>query len=110
MKNVNLTLSIPIAQLSAIWKGEMDRLPANETFQLLIDYPFGGSREHYFKIKTGKNGLGLIGLLGKIGKAYEKIHERPEESGVFGHDIDDLRLEGVSVNFKTKVITLDVGS
>lgn len=106
----SVIIFIPVAQLSAIWQGEFDRLPANQTFDLILDYPFGGDREHHFPIKTGKKGMGLIALLGKIGKAYEKIYEDPEESGVFGHDIDDLQLEGITVNYKTKKITLGIGS
>ena len=109
-KNQNVTIFIPVAQLSATWKGEFDRLPANKTFDLVLDYPFGGTREHHFPIKTGKKGMGLVALLGKIGKAYEKIYEDPDENDVFGHDIDDLQLEGIQVNHKTKKITLSIGS
>jgi hypothetical protein len=106
----SITIFIPITQLDAIWRGELDRLPANQTFDLIIDYPLGGARAHHFPIKTGKHGLGLIGLLGKIGQAYKKLYEDPDENDIFGHDIDDLQLEGISVNFKTKKITLDIGS
>jgi hypothetical protein len=106
----SVTIFIPVAQLGATWKGEIDRLSANQTFDLVLDYPFDGERKHHFPIKTGKNGMGLIALLGKIGQAYEKIYEDPEENGVEGHDIDDLQLEGINVNYKTKKITLDIGS
>jgi hypothetical protein len=106
----SVSIFIPVSQLGASWKGELDRLPANQTFDLVLDYPFGGAVKHHFPIKTGKRGLGLIGLLGKIGQAYEKIYENPDDNGVFGHDIYDLQLSRVNVNFKTKVITLDVDS
>ena len=103
-------LHIPITYLGHSWKGELSKLPANKVYTLVIDYPFGGARKHLFPIKTGKKGLGLIGLLSKIGKAYEKIYKAPEKNGVFGHDIDDLSLAGMSINHKTKKITLMVDS
>jgi hypothetical protein len=106
----SVTIFIPVAQLSATWKGEFKKLPANKIFDLVLDYPFGGARVHRFPIKTGKKGMGLIALLGKIGQAYEKIYEDPDKNEVFGHDIDDLQLEGIHVNYKTKKITLDIGS
>lgn len=112
-KKVNkqsISLFIPVSQLGASWKGGLNKLPANQTFDLIIDYPFGGERKHHFPIKTGKHGLGLIGLLSKIGLAYEKIYENPEENGVFGHDISDLQLARVNVDFKAKTIKLDVDS
>lgn len=110
MKNQNITIFIPVSQLSTSWKGDFQKLPPNKTFDLVLDYPFGGTRVHHFPIKTGKKGMGLIALLGRIGKAYEKIYEDPEKNGVFGHDIYDLQLEGIRVNYKTKKINLDIGS
>jgi hypothetical protein len=110
MKNQNVSVHIPVTMLASYWKGDFQKLPANRIYELIIDYPFGGAREHHFPIKTGKHGLGLVGLLSKIGKAYEKIYEDPSTNGVFGHDIDDLNLSGVRVNHKTKKIRLDVDS
>jgi hypothetical protein len=104
------SLHVPITYLGSTWKGELSKLPANKTYTLVIDYPFGGEREHLFPIKTGKNGLGLIALLGKIGQAYEKIYSDPDAYGVFGHGIDDLALAGIDINHKTKKIELWVDS
>jgi len=106
----SLTMFIPVSQLDATWNGQLDKLPANQTFDLIIDYPFGGEHEYHFPIKTGKRGLGLMGLLNKIGKAYAKIYNDPDKYQVFGHDIGDLQLEGIKVNFKTKRIRLSIGS
>ena len=106
----SITIHIPIYYLNSIWKGDFKPLPANQIYNLVIDYPFGGERKHIFPIKTGKNGLGLIAILSKIGKSYNKIYENPEENGVFGHDITDLNLSGIKVNHKSKKITIDVDS
>jgi hypothetical protein len=103
-------LHIPITYLGSTWKGKLDKLPANKTYTLVIDYPFAGMREHLFPIKTGKNGLNVLVLLAKIGKAYEKLYEDPEGNGVFGHSIDDLSLGEICVNHKTKQITIGVDS
>lgn len=105
----SVTVFIPITHLGSLWKGVFDKLPANQTFDLVLDYPFAG-REHHFTISTGKKGMGLIALLGKIGQAYEKIYEDPDKNGVFEHDICDLQLEGINVNRKTKKIMLLIGS
>jgi len=101
-------LHIPITYLAGSLKGKLDKLPANKTYTLVIDYPF--YEKHLFRIKTGKNGMDAIGLLGKIGIAYEKLYEDPEGNGVFGHSIDDLSLGEICVNHKTKQITIGVDS
>lgn len=54
--------------------------------------------------------MGLGKLLQKIGEAYRKVYEEEDKYGVWGHYITDLAIEGIKVNYKTKKITLDVGS
>jgi len=114
MKNKqSLTVFIPVTNLSAIWKGDFNRLPANSTYQLIIDYPL--THPVTYNIKTGKNGMGLISLLSKIGKLYEKTYQDDDDSdgekhGIWGHDIGDLSLEGIDINHNRKTITLAVGS
>jgi hypothetical protein len=118
MKNQNITVHIPVTMLSSIWKGEFPKLPANKTYQLVIDYPL--SNPVTYPIKTGKKGMGLVSLLGKIGKLYQKTYDVEDETleseaeggryGIYGHDIGDLNLSGINVNHKTKKITLDVDS
>lgn len=106
----SITIFIPISQLDAIWTGEFKNLPANQTFQLIIDYPLGGERPVPYNIKTGKTGMGLVKLLKKIGEAYVDLYTHADRYGVFGHDMEDLQLEGINVDFKKKIIRLDVGS
>lgn len=109
IKKQSVSVFIPITNLTGTWKGDL-QLPKNQTFDLIIDYPFGCERVHHFPIKTGKHGLELTSLLNKIGEAYEKIYEDPEGNGVFGHDIYDLSLEGIDVDFVKRTIKLEVGS
>jgi hypothetical protein len=104
----SITIFIPVSNLEGIWKGDFEKLPTNQTFDLIINYPL--DREYHFVIKTGKKGMGLIDLLRKIGKVYNKIYFDPDKYGVWGHDIHDLQLEGINVDFKTKKITIEVGS
>lgn len=109
-----ITVFMPITDLMG-WKGEFQNLPANSTYELIIDYPL--SNWGRFKIKTGKNGLGLVGLLSKIGKLYQEVYDTDEEDedgeekyGVWGHDITDLHLEGIDIDHKRKKIRLVMGS
>ncbi|CAB4196966.1 hypothetical protein UFOVP1290_486 [uncultured Caudovirales phage] len=104
----------------SFWKGDFDKLPPNETYQLIIDYPLGTPA--VYKINTGGNGMGLPSLLARIGKFYQKTYDVEDETiskggdpasgcyGIFGHDISDLCLEGINIDHKKKQITLDVGS
>lgn len=112
-KNQNITVHIPVTMLSSIWKGDFQKLPANQIYQLIIDYPL--DKPAVYLIKTGKKGMGLIALLSKIGKLYQKTYDVEDESeagryGIYGHSIDDLNLTGIRVNHKTKKIILDVNS
>ncbi|HUU87638.1 MAG TPA: hypothetical protein VMX17_07780 [Candidatus Glassbacteria bacterium] len=51
--------SVPIGYLETEnWSNESLQLWPNETFTLIIDYPFGGAAVHSFAFKTGKNGMG----------------------------------------------------
>ncbi len=120
MKNKqSITVFIPVTNLDGIWKGDFDKLPPNETYDLIIDYPLAVAAR--YKIKTGKNGMGFLQLLGRIGKLYQKTYDVEDEAistspsghgcyGICGHDISDLSLEGINIDHKKKQITLDVGS
>jgi|ERR1019366_4700639 hypothetical protein len=90
------------------WRNDLQTLPPNQTFELIIDYPV--SNPATYKLHTGKSGMGLCRLLKEIGKAYEKVYAAEDKYGVWGHFITDLAIEGISVDFKKKKIRLDVGS
>lgn len=107
---LSIDLFIPISNLGASWKGKWKDLPPNEEFSLIIDYPLGGNKPVIYKIKTGKSGMNLIQLLAKIGSSYEDLYDNADRHCVFGHDIDDLSLGGIIVDFKKKRITLGVDS
>jgi hypothetical protein len=107
-KNQSVTLFIPVTNLDAIWKGDASPLPPNQTYNLIIDYPL--DKPASFKIRTGKNGMTFLSLLNKIGIYYNKIYENEDKYGIWGHDIDDLSLQGVDINHKNKTINLSLGS
>ena len=84
-------------------------LPANKTYTIEIDYPF--DEPGYFDIKTN-SGMGFANLLTHIRKAYDKQYAAAKKSKTNGywHGMEDLYLEGINVDHKTKKITLDIGS
>lgn len=107
----NITIFIPVANLSAQWKGDFQKLPPNKTYTLVIDYPLSNNAQ--YKINTGKHGIGLVALLSKIGKFYQKTYDMDDfdgRYGIMGHDIEDLSLEGIHINHKLKRISLSIGS
>lgn len=90
------------------WDGNEFYLPPNEIYSLVIDYPF--DRERIYQIKTGK-GMGLVRLFKHIGKAYDKAYADADKgNNGYWHGIEDLIIEGISVNHTKKKITLSVGS
>src|SRR5208283_3116226 len=110
----NADLNIPITMCNSTWKGDFEKLPSNETYELKIDYPL--THPARFNIKTGAKGMNLLQLIKIIGELYEKIYEaEPDDDfcdedgiyGIYGHGIDDLNLSGINVNHTTKKITLD---
>lgn len=109
----SIVINIPVSYLLGTFRGEFQKLPANQTFELVIDYPL--STPAIYKIRTGKSGMGLNKLLSVIGKKYQQTYDREDASeegvyGIYGHSIDDLSIEGIKVNYKKKTIRLDVGS
>lgn len=82
IKRQNVDTNISLSYLDS-WSGDMQNLPPNQTFELIIDYPV--STWARYKIHTGKNGMGLCKLLKVIGKSYEKVYANEEKYGVWGH-------------------------
>ncbi|SRR5258706_6526389 len=108
-KSENINLDVRVTDLAeGYWQGTFTKLPANKVFILKIDYPLSTCAT--FKLKTGKQGMGLIRLLNEIGKAYTKVYVQDEHYGIWGHDIGDLVIEGININYKNKTISLSVGS
>lgn len=106
-KKQKVNLDIQVRSLY-LWGNDLQQLPPNQTFELIIDYPI--STWARYKLKTGKSGMGLGKLLGEIGKAYQKVYAAADKYGVWGHSIDDLAIEGINIDFVKKIIRLDVGS
>jgi hypothetical protein len=85
-------------------------LPPNEEFELQIDYPCDRT---LFHIQTGANGMGTLRLVKEIGKSYQKIYKDADTTNpynVWGHDVGDLVIERISVDYVSKKIKLAVGS
>lgn len=102
----NISCNISVSSLT-YFKGDLF-LPPDEVFVLRIDYPLSKAAE--FQIKTGAKGMGLGGLLAEIGRAYNKVYGKEDEYGVWGHEMNDLAIEGITVDFTKKTIKLSVGS
>lgn len=107
----SLDIHIPVTYLGSTWKGNFEKLPANKTYELIIDYPLENPAK--FKIKTGRSGMNLITLLGKIGELYQETYDKEDATGcykIYGHDIDDLNLGGIDIDHKKRTIKLGVDS
>lgn len=107
VKKQNISLDVQVSALD-YFKGDMQLLPPNKTYQLIIDYSV--SNWATYKIHTGKSGIGLNRLLTYIGKAYNKVYAAEDKYGVWGHGINDLALEGINIDHTSKTIRLQVGS
>jgi hypothetical protein len=84
-------------------------LPGNKTYTLVIHYPF--DKKARYDVKT-KKGMGLAGLLRQIYKYYVKKYKTADTANNDGycHGIEDLMVEGIRVNHKSRIIKLDIGS
>jgi hypothetical protein len=57
--------------------------------------------------------MGTMRLVKEIGKSYQKIYKDANTTNpynVWGHDVGDLVIERINVDFLTKKIKLAVGS
>lgn len=97
---------IPMCNLPGFTSGVS--LPPNEKFTIIVDYPL--EKDFKFEINTSSKGMDSVGLYNCIGRIYKKIYKNPDKYGVFGHDIEDLSLESITINFNKRTITLGVGS
>jgi hypothetical protein len=100
-----VSLSVRVDDLLDI-SGDIS-LPKNDTFTLIIDYPL--DEEAKFKINTGK-GLSGLGLMKIIGKKYDEVYRNADKYGIWGHEMSDLVLCGIDVDYDKKTIRLGVDS
>lgn len=101
------SVSCDIPLFTDDWRGELF-IPRNQTYCLTVDYPVQDDLQ--FPVKSGPSGMTTMGLIKRIIKIYQMIYKSPSKYKIWGHSLDDLVLEGINVNHKTKVITLGVGS
>jgi len=84
------------------------RLPPGRTYTMLVDYPFHRPYRHEFK--TGEAGMGFAALLDELRGVYKRIYAEPDRFGVWGHALDELWLERVTVDRQNATVALHVGS
>lgn len=90
------------------WKGKDIFLPANKTYELAITYPF--EKHGIFEIQTG-DGMGLFGILSHIRKGYANLYKNAKkDKNGYWHAVEDLTIEGITVDHDKNKITLYVGS
>lgn len=117
-KRASVTLMMHVATTANCKSTKDIWLEPNQIFEVKIDYPL--SHPAKFKLRTGKDGMGIFGIATAICKKYQEIYDEEDERGededgdtkygIWGHDIEDLHLEGININFEKKTITIDVGS
>ena len=78
----------------------------NESVILIIDYPLHDP--FIKKLNGGKLGLTAADLVDEIIKSYQKIYQNLGKYGVWGHDMEDLVIEGI--NRTGNKIYLSIGS
>ena len=78
----------------------------DEKISIQFDYPC----DHLVFEYHHKKGFTRRQLYKAIVRGYEKIFGNEEKYGVWGHQLDDLVIDGVKYNPKKKLVTLDVGS
>jgi len=80
----------------------------NIIYTLTISYPLDNPKT--YQIKSGKNGITFETLIEKICALYSEVYALPTLYGIWGHSINDLYIECISVNHKKKTIILGMGS
>ena len=85
-------------------------IPPNQTYELILDYPLGELTPYRCDVKARKNGMNEVGLLIEIFKAYDDVYSHCEKYGVWGHEKDDLVVEGIEVDHAEKTVALHMGS
>lgn len=108
MKETSVFKSFIQISFLKYFSGSLDSLRANSEYTITMDYPL--DEPVTFKIVTGKKGLTPGNLLKKIGMLYRKIYQNSDKYKVYGHALEDLILEAIRINHKTKQITLSLGS
>lgn len=100
-------------------KNDLDLKP-NSEYKVKFDYPL--DKPNTLTLTTKKEGMSALDLLLTICQEYQRIYSEEEKYfeenpdgdeppyGFWGHCIDDLYLEELEVNHKTKSIKLFVGS
>jgi hypothetical protein len=84
-----------------------------QTIRIRFDYPLG--EDVYFTFQSwddaeNKNGFTRQQFLDCVRKGYSRIYRKPQASGVWGHRMGDLVLQGAYRANRTNVFVLGIGS
>ena len=87
-------------------QGDMtDLVTEQPKIRIQFSYPL----ENYaFFTFRHKGGFSLLRIICLVQKTYLKIYADPERFGIWGHNLDDLCLTGITI--RGDLVTLDVGS
>lgn len=97
-------LNLSVAQLCEENTIADNFLPKGE-FKVILDYPLG---EDY--VFTVKGPLSTYNLSVLIAQKYKEIYANPDKYSVWGHKMDDLYIEGLTVNLQKSTVEVDMGS
>lgn len=103
----SVRVNAKVAYASDSFKGDLYLAP-NQVYMFIFDYPL--SQEAHFLVNTGKRGMGTGEIIRKAGVLYNQIYRYPVKYGIWGHDIEDLYFEGISVDHDRRFVSFAVGS
>ena len=95
------------------WSRDQDvRLPPNQPYTLIMDYLFDDLVEVEFNTGIG---IGIYGIMSIIGQEYKKLFDTAEKEGRIiknsaGKEVDlnDIWLESIHVDMRTKRVRVEV--
>jgi hypothetical protein len=114
MNKEHETQSVDLSIMISSWKNKKPSicLPPNEVFVVEFSYPLGST--YTAKLDTGECGVSTIEIVNFICDVYKNTiyvnNKSIKKFEVFGHDLEDLILSGISVDFTNKVITMNIDS
>jgi hypothetical protein len=89
---------------------KLDEIVITDTkISIIFDYPTGGNGEFRFNFESN-TGFTRKHLIKLIVDTYQKMYENTQMYSIFGHEIGDLWIEGITYDSDDKIVTLSIGS
>lgn len=73
-----------------------DRWIPSKELKVIVSYPLN-SHYMFTIIKPKSKQMTIAGIAWKIAQIYKSIYENPNKYGVWGHDIQDLTIESITI-------------